>query len=157
LLDVYRERVNYPDLKHAVAQQATKWKPDTILIEDKGSGMQLIQELRRDGVRNVVGYTPKGDKVVRLHAQTGAMEDGFVFVPEKAPWLGVYLHELAQFPKGKFDDQVDSTSQALEFMACGQKGLGLLIFYRNWYLEEQRKRGLEGVDSGAGDGAADFP
>lgn len=143
LLEVYRERVNYPDLKHAVAQQATKWRPTTILIEDKGSGMQLIQELRREGVRNVMGYTPKGDKVVRLHAQTGAMEGGFVYVPAKAPWLGVYLHELAQFPNGRFDDQVDSTSQALEFMACGQKGMGLFIFYRDWYLEERRKRGLE--------------
>jgi phage terminase large subunit-like protein len=69
------------------------------------------------------------------------MEGGFVFVPEKAPWLNVYLHELAQFPKGKFDDQVDSTSQALEFMACGQKGMGLFIFYRNCYLEQQRQRG----------------
>jgi predicted phage terminase large subunit-like protein len=142
LLDVYRERVNYPDLKHAVARLAAKYKPDTLLIEDKGSGTQLIQELRRDGVRNVQAYTPKGEKTVRIHAQTGAMEGGFVYVPEKAPWLGVYLHELAQVPNGKFWDQVDSTSQALEWMTCGQKGMGLFLFYRDLYMQRQRELGL---------------
>jgi predicted phage terminase large subunit-like protein len=50
---------------------------------------------------------------MRMAAQTPMIEAGRVFIPQDAPWLADYLHELAMFPKGKFDDQVDSTSQAL--------------------------------------------
>ena len=52
---------------------------------------------------------------MRMHSVTSTIENGFVHLPEKAPWLGEYLHELATFPKGKYDDQADSTSQALEW------------------------------------------
>jgi phage terminase large subunit-like protein len=55
------------------------------------------------------------DKIMRMHSVTSTIENGFVHLPEKAPWLGEYLHELATFPKGKYDDQADSTSQALEW------------------------------------------
>lgn len=53
---------------------------------------------------------------MRVHAQTVTIENGFVLVPNQAPWLAEYLHELETFPKGRYDDQVDSTSQALEWI-----------------------------------------
>jgi hypothetical protein len=55
------------------------------------------------------------DKIMRMHSVTSMMENGFVHLPDKAAWLGEYLHELASFPKSKYDDQADSTSQALDW------------------------------------------
>ena len=91
---------------------ATRDRPHTILIEDKASGTQLIQDLKADGVYAVTAYQPPSgtDKIMRLHAQTAMIENGFVHLPETAPWLAEYLHELAVFPNGKHDDQADSTA-----------------------------------------------
>ena len=86
-----------------------------MLIEDKASGTQLIQELIADGCHAVTRYQPDCDKIMRLHAQTGMIENGFVHIPEMAPWLAEYLHEMTVFPKGKHDDQVDSTAQFLDW------------------------------------------
>ncbi len=52
---------------------------------------------------------------MRMHSVTSAIDNGFVYPPEKAPWLADYLHERASFPKGRHDDQADSTSQALNW------------------------------------------
>jgi predicted phage terminase large subunit-like protein len=52
--------------------------------------------------------------VMRLHAQTAMIENGFVDLPESAPWLAEYLHEMTVFPNGKHDNQVDSTAQFLD-------------------------------------------
>ena len=61
-------------------------------------------------------YQPEGDKVMRMNAQTGAIENGFVYLPRDAAWLADYLHELTTFPNSKYDDQADSTSQALAWI-----------------------------------------
>jgi Terminase RNaseH-like domain len=76
---------------------------------------QLIQELIADGGHGVTRYHPTLDKIMRLHAQTAMIENGFVYIPETAPWLAEYLHEMTVFPKGKHDDQVDSTAQFLDW------------------------------------------
>jgi hypothetical protein len=60
-------------------------------------------------------YQPTTDKIMRLHAQTAMIENGFVHIPETAPWIAEYLHEMTVFPKGKHDDQVDSTAQFLDW------------------------------------------
>ncbi|GAA0709837.1 phage terminase large subunit [Dokdonella soli] len=142
LLHVVREKMNYPQLKRTVAQVAHEYRATTILIEDKAAGTQLIQELRQDGIHGVQAYEPRGDKLMRLHAQTATMESGFVHVPERAPWLAEYLHELTTFPGSRYDDQVDSTSQALEWIKCGQNNLGLLLYYRE---ENARRRAAQGA------------
>jgi predicted phage terminase large subunit-like protein len=121
LLHVLRRRMEYPDLKRAVLDQARRFNPATILIEDKSSGAQLIQDLRRDGLHAVTPYEPKMDKIMRLHSVTNTVEQGFVYLPDKAEWVAEYLHELTTFPKGKFDDQCDSTSQALDWIKTGYK------------------------------------
>ena len=77
---------------------------------------------------------------MRLHAQSATIESGLVHVPESAPWLAEYLHELTSFPAGKHDDQVDSTSQALEWIKLGQKGMGLFYYYKQLHAE-MRERG----------------
>jgi len=115
LLHVFRKRLGYPELKRALRDQAEAFSPKTILIEDKASGTQLIQEMINEGMHAIKKYDPTMDKTMRMHSVTSTIENGFVHVPDKASWLGEYLHELTCFPKGKYDDQADSTSQALDW------------------------------------------
>jgi predicted phage terminase large subunit-like protein len=84
LLHVLRRRMEYPDLKRAVREQAARFHVRTVLIEDKSSGAQVIQELRHEGLHGVTRYEPKMHKVMRLHSVTSMIENGFVYVPEKA-------------------------------------------------------------------------
>jgi predicted phage terminase large subunit-like protein len=115
LLSLYRKRVAYPDLKRAVREQCELFRPQTILIEDKASGTQLIQELVNEGIHQIQKYEPTMDKTMRMQCVTSTIENGFVHVPESAPWLAEYVHELVIFDKGRYDDQVDSTSQGLDW------------------------------------------
>jgi predicted phage terminase large subunit-like protein len=119
LLDVYRRRLDYPDLKRAVLEQSRKYHMPRILIEDKGSGTQLIQELQREGLLFIKPYLPppNTDKQMRLFAQSHQFESGKVLLPAGAPWLPEYIRELTSFPGSKYDDQVDSTTQALHYMS----------------------------------------
>jgi predicted phage terminase large subunit-like protein len=114
LLGVLRRRLEYPALKRAVREQQSLFGATEVLIEDKASGTQLIQELIIEGCHGVTRYEPKCDKIMRLHAQTALIEN-LVYIPETAPWLTEYLHEMTIFPNGKHDDQVDSTAQFLRF------------------------------------------
>jgi predicted phage terminase large subunit-like protein len=70
LIDVLRRRMEYPELKRAVREQYERFRPDVVLIEDKASGTQLIQELLADDLHAVTRYRPQSDKVMRMHAQT---------------------------------------------------------------------------------------
>jgi len=115
LLSVLRKKLEYPALKRAVREQQSLFNASVVLIEDKASGTQLIQELIADGCYAVTRYKPECDKIMRLHAQTAMIENGFVWIPQTAPWLAEYLHEMTVFPRGKHDDQVDSTAQFLDW------------------------------------------
>ena len=114
LLAVFRRRLEYPALKRAVRDQQNLFEANVVLIEDKASGTHLIQELMADGCHSVTSYQPDCEKIMRLHAQTAMIENGFVNIPEAAPWLAEYQHEMSVFPNGKQDDQVDSTAQFLD-------------------------------------------
>jgi predicted phage terminase large subunit-like protein len=124
LLDVYRARLNFPDLKRKVKELASRYQPQKILVEDRASGTQLIQELT-GAVFGITPYVPPSgtDKVMRLHAQTATFEAGSVLLPERAPWLDVYIAELTGFPGSKYDDQVDSTTQALDYLGPGTNSM----------------------------------
>jgi predicted phage terminase large subunit-like protein len=130
LLNVLRKRLEYPALKRAVREQQSLFNANVVLIEDKASGTQLIQELIADGCHRVTRYKPECDKIMRLHAQTAIIENGFVHLPDAAPWLAEYLHEMMIFPKGKHDDQVDSTAQFLDWFKKPFPGQGIYEFYR---------------------------
>ena len=112
--------MEYPDLKRAVLEQYRRFEATTVLIEDKSSGTALIQELIREGLPAVKRYDPKMDKKMRLNSVTSTIENGFVYLPETAVWLADYQRELTTFPNGKFDDQCDSTSQALDWVKTGR-------------------------------------
>jgi len=136
LLAVFRRRLEYPALKRAVREQQSLFNANVVLIEDKASGTQLIQELIADGCYAVTRYQPTTDKVMRLHAQTAMIENGFVRIPEEAAWLAEYLHELTVFPKGKHDDQADSTAQFLDWSKNPGKDDG----YTEWLRMEYERR-----------------
>lgn len=130
LLGVYRERLDYPALRAAVIRLAAMHDANEVFIEDASSGAALIQDLRGHGFGRVRGVKHSVDKATRMINQTAWMENGFVHLPEAAPWLDDYLHELAMFPNGKFDDQIDSTSQALEAIHTSSGGMGVFEFMR---------------------------
>lgn len=119
LVDQVRDRYEYPELKRAIKMAANKWHPHSILIEDKASGQSAVQELRRDTRLPVIAVAPGvGDKLVRAQLQAPQIEAGRVYLPDNASWLQDYLHEWLHFPSSEFSDQVDATSQALDYLAA---------------------------------------
>ena len=115
LLDVFRKRLNFPDLKRSILDLFRRYNPQKLLIEDKGSGSSMLQELKSEFIWCLEAYNPKqGDKLTRLAAQSIKFESGRVYLAKQAPWLDEYVHEITGFPGAKHDDQVDSTSQALD-------------------------------------------
>lgn len=118
VVHVLRERFEYPALKKAAKSMAAKWDPDVILIEDKASGQQLIQDLRNEKgfLYGVVAIEPEGDKITRASVVSPLIEAGLVWLPDEAEWLLEYEMEIGRFPLSSFKDQVDSTSQALRWI-----------------------------------------
>jgi predicted phage terminase large subunit-like protein len=118
LLDVFRKKLIYPDLKKAAIEMHRRYPNSTLVIEDNASGTQLIQDLKREGRMIVKPYNPPAgtDKELRVDAQSVHFENRRVLLPKEAPWLRDYIAELTGFPSAKFDDQVDSTVQFLHFM-----------------------------------------
>jgi predicted phage terminase large subunit-like protein len=79
VLDVIHERLEYPDLKRKVTAVYRTWRSACsrceLVIENKGSGMSLIQDLKRQGI-NAIAVDPEGDKAMRMNAQTARIEAG---------------------------------------------------------------------------------
>lgn len=113
LLDLWRARVEFSELKRAAVNLYGKWKFNDLLIEDKASGKSLIQELKRETRMPVRPVKVDKDKVTRAWAVQPLVEAERCYLPESAPWLYDYLEELSNFPGAANDDQVDSTTQAL--------------------------------------------
>jgi predicted phage terminase large subunit-like protein len=145
LLDVFRHKLEFPALKRMVCELANLRRATVVLVEDKSSGTQLIQELRADGFALVqAAPTNNDDKVMRLRSQTAKIEGQFVLFPEKAHWLDAYLLELMSFPNSKHDDQVDSTVHALAWSTqeATKPGMGVYWYYK--MMEETREQSLDG-------------
>ena len=111
LLDVFRERLEYPDLKRAIIKLHRVWTADKVLIEDAGSGKSLCQEFRVQGTLRPLLLLPRGSKDERFTGCLGEVESGGFLLPREAPWLDAFKAELKAFPMGRHDDQVDSFSQ----------------------------------------------
>ncbi|CAN5306842.1 phage terminase large subunit [soil metagenome] len=141
LIDVLRVRLEYPELKRTILAEARRLRATVVLIEDKGSGTSLLQDVKREGLYIAKGIEPKLDKVMRLYAQTAVIENGRVSLPHRAPWLPDYERELMAFPKSRHDDQVDSTSQFLEWMNWTSVEPPIFDYIR----DEERKR-LRGTE-----------
>jgi predicted phage terminase large subunit-like protein len=113
LLEVWRKKVEFPELCTAVLSEAQRHKPNAILVEDHASGSPLIAQCRRNGMTGIVARRPVADKRTRMYGETAKLEAGSLILPKSAPWLDEFLMEYLGFPGGKHDDQVDSLSQFL--------------------------------------------
>jgi predicted phage terminase large subunit-like protein len=117
VLDVLRERLEYPDLRRKVIELHKRWRhvnnDYALVIENKGSGMSLIQDLKKENI-HAIAVDPAGDKVMRVNEQTARIEAGSVWLPKQAPWLDEFRREILAFPASRHSDQVDAFSQALD-------------------------------------------
>jgi len=113
LLNAFKKRMEFPELKEAAYEEFKYWNPDSIIIEAKAAGSPLIFELRSMGIP-VQEFTPsKGnDKIARLNAVADMFASGRVWVPN-THWAEELVEEVASFPSGEHDDLVDSMTQAL--------------------------------------------
>jgi predicted phage terminase large subunit-like protein len=113
LLNTYKKRVEWVELKKDVLQEYRDYEPDGLLIEKKATGAPLIYELRAMGIP-VQEYTPsKGqDKIARLNSVSDIIASGKVWVP-RTRWAEELVDEIAAFPSGEHDDLVDATTLAL--------------------------------------------
>lgn len=114
LIDVYRARLEYPQLRRDAVRQAQRYNPRVVLVEDIGVGTALISDLRRSGVKSHP-IRSVASKIARAQIQTPKFEGGLVLLPHKAPWLDEFEAELLAFPGGRHDDQVDALCQALAY------------------------------------------
>lgn len=123
LLDVLRDKLTYPQLVETAKGLNKIWRPEFFLIEDKGSGSSLIQDLRQDLNVNVWPMDPGSEsKTLRMTAETPIIKAGMVVLPEDASWKKDFLLECRTFPTGK-KDQVDMLSQFLKFMRQNSSGI----------------------------------
>ena len=113
LLDAYKERLEFPELKKKAYEMYMESEPDAFIVEGKASGMPLVFELRKMGIP-VSEFTPsKGnDKIARVNAVADMFASGMVWAPETR-WSEEVIEEFAAFPAGDHDDLVDSSTQAL--------------------------------------------
>jgi predicted phage terminase large subunit-like protein len=113
LLDAFKDRMEFPELKQTAYKHWKKWEPDAFLIEKKAAGAPLIQELRAMGIP-VAEYSPSrgNDKITRVNAVSDMFFSGRVWAPDTR-WARDVIEEVASFPVGEHDDYVDTMSMAL--------------------------------------------
>ena len=113
LLDAFKDRMAFPELKQVALRHYKEWEPDAFIVEKKAAGAPLIQELRSMGIP-VQEFTPSrgNDKMVRLNAVADLFSAGKVWAPDTR-WAREVIEEMAAFPVGEHDDFVDTCTQAL--------------------------------------------
>ena len=106
--DVWAKRVEFPELQIALKAKYAQFVPDRIEVEDKASGISLIQQIRRDTQIPIRPVKAIDDKVTRMHSISAIVEAGLVYLPTRAPWLSEFLHEVCSFPAAVHDDMADA-------------------------------------------------
>jgi predicted phage terminase large subunit-like protein len=120
LIDIWRRKVDFPQLCAETTALAAKHRPNAILIEEQASGSPLIDQCRRNGLTGIVGRRAVVDKKTRMNGETAKLEAGSLILPKSAPWLDEFVMELLAFPGGKHDDQIDALSQFLHWRTTAE-------------------------------------
>jgi predicted phage terminase large subunit-like protein len=115
LIDIFRDRLEFPELAKFVIAHAQRFQATAILIEDKVSGTSLIQTAKRNGLQGVIGVKPSSDKESRMYVQTPKLESRSLILPRTTTGRDDFIEEYLAFPQGKYDDQIDALSQFLEW------------------------------------------
>jgi len=137
LLDAFKDRYEFPELRRVAYAQYLEWKPDMVIIEAKASGLPLTHELRQMDIP-VINFTPSrgNDKHVRVNAVAPLFESGKIWAPMHEHFAQEVVEECASFPFGEHDDYVDSTTQAI--MRIRQGGM---VRHPEDYKEEPLVKG----------------
>jgi predicted phage terminase large subunit-like protein len=159
LVDCWSERMQYPDLRPRVIDEATSIygdpdefgngkKVDQILIEDKSAGISLIQDLQRAGL-NVRAYNPgRADKTARLNIVSPIIAKGLMYLPESGvnenqvrDWVEPFLNQVCAFPEVRNDDYVDALTQGLRLLRdMGFLTVDSIVDNSDMYVDETRPR-----------------
>ena len=139
LIDAWQERMQYPDLRNKVKDEyevsygadsdsdtgefVKGKRVDLILVEDKASGISLIQDMQRAHLP-VRAYNPgRADKVQRLSIVANIIAHGRVWIPESSvrrgyvrDWAEGFVSQICSFPEATHDDYVDACTQALRYL-----------------------------------------
>jgi predicted phage terminase large subunit-like protein len=121
IADLWRDKVEFRELMHALTEICGHYRPTDVLVEDASAGTQLIQELQRETRLPIVPVRATGSKIGRAEAVTGLFESGRVVLPAEAPWLLEFERELLGFPNAKHDDQVDAVVQGLAHILSSEQ------------------------------------
>ena len=115
ILDAFQKRMEFPELKEEAWSRYKRQQPDTVLIEAKGSGTPLIQELRMRGlpIQDFTGAVRGNDKTVRVNTVSDLFSSGVVWYPSGRKFAEEIITQFEDFPVGEHDDLVDATTQAL--------------------------------------------
>ena len=115
-----KERMEYPDLKRAIETNQEANPADVVVIEDKSSGQQVIQDLRRDSRHPVVPFDAGGkDKILRANLTSPTVEAGKVFLPQATKWVADLIETMAAFPDVEHDDEVDAFTSGIIYLKGG--------------------------------------
>ncbi|MBE0538393.1 MAG: phage terminase large subunit [Ignavibacterium sp.] len=120
LINVYRDRMEFPKLKRAAVEQYEKYRPNEVWIEDKASGISLIQEMQRETRIPIKAITADKEKLEYINAITPLIEQGKVYLLKnkdlptgQAGWLKEFMEECEEYPNVEFDDQIDIMAKFL--------------------------------------------
>ena len=140
LLDAFRDRYEFPELKRVAKEHWQEWKPDMMLVEGRAAGKPLIYELRAMGIPVHEFMTAAGsDKITRANSISDFFASKLVYAPE-TNWAKDVIEECAEFPNGKHDDYMDTVSQALLRIRRG----GFINPVRDAFDEEPRRKAHQG-------------
>jgi predicted phage terminase large subunit-like protein len=149
LLDIWRKRVQYPDLLTAIKDQYAKWQAwdAEVFIENKASGQSAIQSLRRSTLIPVQEYEPgQQNKVSRAQDGSRFFRAGRIRIPVQAEWVAEWVAEHLRFPAGDNDDQVDTTSMAMAVLG-GSVEAGSPLAAAPW--ETRKGEAVDDVEAAA--------
>jgi predicted phage terminase large subunit-like protein len=116
VLHVMRGKWEFPDLVRRMRDAAETWKPAAVVVEDAASGQSVTQVLKAETKLPVIGVKPQGSKILRAQLVAPMIESGKVLLPEAAAWKSALVDELASFPSGHYDDQVDALVHGLTYL-----------------------------------------
>src|SRR5580700_4120631 len=140
MLERTMDRMEYVEGRQKVKDQYAKWPMTTaVLVEDSSSGQAILSDLRTTGIP-LLPISPAGsDKEANARAVSPMFEAGMILLPDDAPWADDYIESMTRFPKGQHDDDVDSTSQALNYLRRRQHGV---TEYIERELAKDKEKGL---------------
>lgn len=136
ILDNHTRRMDLPATLAALKKLHERWSSGgkritAVLIEDTANGSSAVKAMQTAGASGVIPIKPEGGKFSRANAVAPACQAKDVMIPRVAPWREAFLHELAVFPNGAHDDQVDAFTQALNYMS-GSVDVARLLASCKW-------------------------